>query len=382
MKTLVLCIDRDDDVGAKTGFRGPIIGRADNLAVALRLGLADPEDSDVNTIFSAITIYDDLVGQGEDVEIATLCGDRKVGAVADRIIASQLDEVLEEVRPDVASLISDGAEDESVFHLVSSRIRINHVKRVIVKQHPGLESTVYVVTKAFKEEKVRRKFLPLIGLPLLAYGLVVLLTVGILVYNKGILELPTSNLAGGLIAFLLGAYLLFSAYAIGRRFSDFLDQIEESYRSFKFSLISGDVSVYFTITAVVLMLLSFFLGLEAFLNRGSGILQKFLYFLGSFLWPFILGLEFYEAGFVVTAYLKRGSLPSHTFPVMGGILAVGLFVGFLTFTFGLLVGITDLPAGLGLYLVVIGFALALVIATYVWRRSRGAVVEVEEGWWR
>src|SRR5438132_1208262 len=53
MKTLVLCVDRDDDIGVKTGIRGPIVGREGNLAAATKLGLADPEDSDVNALLSA-----------------------------------------------------------------------------------------------------------------------------------------------------------------------------------------------------------------------------------------------------------------------------------------------------------------------------------------
>ncbi len=61
MKVLVLCIDRDDDLGQKTGIEGPVIGRNENVRAALALGLADPEDADTNTILAAISTYDDLV---------------------------------------------------------------------------------------------------------------------------------------------------------------------------------------------------------------------------------------------------------------------------------------------------------------------------------
>ena len=60
MKTLVLCVDRDNDIGAKTGLQAPLIGRDQNLAAATKLGLADPEDSDVNALLSAVSIYDGL----------------------------------------------------------------------------------------------------------------------------------------------------------------------------------------------------------------------------------------------------------------------------------------------------------------------------------
>ena len=50
MKILVLCVDRDDDIGVKTGIKGPLVGRDDNLAAATKLGLADPEDSDRKSV--------------------------------------------------------------------------------------------------------------------------------------------------------------------------------------------------------------------------------------------------------------------------------------------------------------------------------------------
>ena len=113
MKILVLCVDRDDDIGVKTGIKAPLVGREDNLAAATKLGLADPEDSDVNALLSAVSTYDSLVKQGQDAEIATICGDVRVGPTSDLILTQQLDQVLEEVRPDRVFLVSDGAEDEA-----------------------------------------------------------------------------------------------------------------------------------------------------------------------------------------------------------------------------------------------------------------------------
>src|SRR3989475_10250777 len=113
MKTLVLCVDRDDDIGTKTGIKGPLIGREDNLAAATKLGLADPEDSDVNALLSAVSTYDRLVKEGQDAEIATICGDVRVGPTSDLILTQQLDQVLDEVRPDRVFLVSDGAADKA-----------------------------------------------------------------------------------------------------------------------------------------------------------------------------------------------------------------------------------------------------------------------------
>ena len=49
-RILVLCVDRDDDVGIKTGVAGPIVGVKENIEVASKLGVADPSESDTNSI--------------------------------------------------------------------------------------------------------------------------------------------------------------------------------------------------------------------------------------------------------------------------------------------------------------------------------------------
>src|SRR3990172_9078274 len=170
MKTLVLCVDRDDDIGIKTGIKGPLIGRDDNLAAALKLGLADPEDSDVNALLSAISTYDDLVKQGVDAEVATICGDVRVGSASDLVLTQQLDRVLEEVRPSRAFLVSDGAEDEAFAPILGSRIKVDHVRRVYVRQAATLQSWYYQAAQGVKNPKIRRKLMIPLGLVLLLFG--------------------------------------------------------------------------------------------------------------------------------------------------------------------------------------------------------------------
>src|SRR5207245_10521847 len=117
MKTLVLCVDRDNDIGAKTGLQAPLIGRDQNLSAATKLGLADPEDSDVNALLSAVSIYDGLQRDNTDAEVATICGDVRVGAVSGLVLTKQLDQVLEQLRPDRVFLVSDGADDAALSTL-------------------------------------------------------------------------------------------------------------------------------------------------------------------------------------------------------------------------------------------------------------------------
>ena len=61
MTTLVLNIDRDNDFGRKANVKSPIIGLDNNLEAANKLAQVDPEDSDVNAIFLAISKYSSLL---------------------------------------------------------------------------------------------------------------------------------------------------------------------------------------------------------------------------------------------------------------------------------------------------------------------------------
>ena len=61
---LVLCIDRDNDLFEKAKVSGPIVGREANLNAAIKLALADPTDTDSNTIFRAVVLAD-----GEEIGV-------------------------------------------------------------------------------------------------------------------------------------------------------------------------------------------------------------------------------------------------------------------------------------------------------------------------
>jgi len=146
VKTLILCIDRDNDIGEKIGVEGPIIGEEKNIETARDLALADPEDTDVNAIFEAIRTAREL-----KTEIATLTGDRNVGIVSDGKIAKQLDELIEKFKPDSVVLVTDGAEDEEIIPIIQSRVKINSVKTVIVRQSKELEKAYFKITNFLRE---------------------------------------------------------------------------------------------------------------------------------------------------------------------------------------------------------------------------------------
>src|SRR6059036_2681878 len=226
MKTLVLCVDRDNDIGIKTGLRTPLVGRDENLAAATRLGLADPEDSDVNALLGAISIYDGRVKDGSDAVIATICGDVRVGAVSDLVLTKQLDQVLEQLRPERVFLVSDGAEDEAFSPIISSRIRVDHVRRVYVRQTPTAESLYYTIGRQLKNPRVRRKIVAPLGFVLLLFGAIYL-------------ALPYA--ASGLALILAGLYLIL----ISLPFTSLRDVFEKGgqyYARVRDSVASGELS--------------------------------------------------------------------------------------------------------------------------------------------
>jgi putative membrane protein len=146
VKQLVLCIDRDNDIGKKTGIEGPVFGRELNLEAAKRLGLKDPQDTDLNAIYGAIKTADEV-----GADIVTLTGNEHVGIVSDREIGRQLEEVIGKLNPDSVIFVSDGMDDEQVLPIIQSRIKVDAVVQVVVRQSRELEKAYFKLTNFMKE---------------------------------------------------------------------------------------------------------------------------------------------------------------------------------------------------------------------------------------
>lgn len=168
-KILVLCVDRDNDIGQKTKFKGPVVGRKENIELATELALADPTDSDSNTIFEAVRTHDELKKE-KDVEVATLAGDRKVGIKSDMILGKQLEKVLKKTKIKNIVLVTDGAEDEHIVPIIQGKVNIVSVKRVIVKQSENLEGMYYMVHDFIENPKMSKVVLGVPALALILYA--------------------------------------------------------------------------------------------------------------------------------------------------------------------------------------------------------------------
>lgn len=142
-KTLILCIDGDNDIGEKAKVETPILSRNANLEAAANLALSDPEEADANAMFGAVKLYDNLLSKypHETYQVATISGDAMGGVEADRKIVRELEEILSSFKASGVILVTDGYSDEAIIPLIQSRVPITSVQHVVVKHSERLEET-------------------------------------------------------------------------------------------------------------------------------------------------------------------------------------------------------------------------------------------------
>ena len=327
MKTLVLCVDRDDDLGTKTGISGPVIGREENLQASMALGLADPEEVDANTILSGLQLYDDLVKRGMDAEIATISGDTHVGFQSDLILTTQLENVLEVVKPDRAILVSDGAEDEAIYPVISSRVKVDSVKRVYVKQSRSVEGTYYMIMRTLQDEKMRRRWIVPLSLVLIIWGLLSLV-VKIVQFSDGEYRDigMLSQMALGATAVVLGFYLIGWAYRWAERTGVRLERMKRSIRQ-------GSLVIPFAIVGLVMAVVGVLIGYdmaeayrEGLLPHERSLAISILVFVSGCVWFIVFGVFAYESGKSVTAFLQTGKIKWSFIVMMVSVLATGFII--------------------------------------------------------
>ncbi|KAA0011673.1 hypothetical protein B6U81_07040 [Thermoplasmatales archaeon ex4484_30] len=299
MKTLVLCIDRDNDFGRKAGISSPVIGRKENLKAAEKLALVDPEDTDVNCLFSAISTYDEL----ENAEIATICGDINVGIASDEILSKQLDEVLNKVKPDRVIVVTDGAEDEYIIPIIESRIKIDAIKRVVVKQSQTLEGTYYLISRLMKDEKLQRRVMLPIAIVLLIWGFATLF---------GSMALGLSS-----IFIVLGIYLLIRILHIEGWLIKAGKEILVGLKKGRMTIFSSILSVFIIIIAIVLTT-----------NRLRDLKppEYVIQFINDVLWWFIIAILLIALGRFIDVYFKERRVLWNYSIIPFSLLAFGLIL--------------------------------------------------------
>jgi len=300
IKVLVLAIDRDDDFGKKAGVRGPVIGRDACINAALKLSLADPEDSDANVLYAAVKLYDELKEKGEfeDVGVALITGHPDVGVKSDLELQKQLEEVLKSFPADGVIPVTDGAEDEQIFPIITSRVPIISTRRVVVKQSESIETTYYILYRYLKEilsdPEAAKIFFGLPGMILLVYGIARLLSIK---YQQSVAII--SSTVTGLILFLIGGYFFAKAFRIrevlGHLLTKGFIQFVSAIAAI-FVLFAGAVNAYLNLESIALQLTGRYPGTE---------LLGAVIFLNALNTPFIVALGVLMIGKIVHSYLRK-----------------------------------------------------------------------------
>jgi putative membrane protein len=201
-KLLVICVDRDNDVGEKAGIKTPVVGRDSCIEAAQRLALEDPEDADSNSIFYAVKTYEDLVSKGYNAEIITVAGVENRGVQADEKIVTEIRKVLEKFSANGAVIVSDGEDDESVIPIIQNVLPVVSVQRVVMKVSRSVEYSYAVFGKYLKmiayDSKYSKFFLGVPGILLLIGGIA-----SVFGYTGEIFAVLISILGG---AFLIRAF--------------------------------------------------------------------------------------------------------------------------------------------------------------------------------
>jgi putative membrane protein len=249
---LILCVDLDDDLGRKTEFDTPVVGRDNVEEAAVALANADPEDSDVNVCFQGVHLHDAI--DDESVEVAVVTGTAKADVSANRKVGEEVDTVLaslstgEDVR---ALVVTDGAQDESVLPVIRSRVPIDAVRRVVVRQAQDLESMYYTFKQVLADPETRGTILIPLGILLLIYPVAIV---------ADAIGLPGSTL--GVVSALIGLYILFRGLGLE-------DAIDRSLERVRVGLFSGRAQLITYVVAAALVVVGGVGGLEVIRGMGN-----------------------------------------------------------------------------------------------------------------
>ena len=239
-RLLVICVDRDNDVGSKTGIATPVVGRDACIMAAQRLALEDPEDADSNSIFYAIKTYEDLLSKGYQTEIITVAGVEDRGVQADEKIAREIRQVLEKFSANGAVIVSDGEDDESVIPIIQNVLPVVSVQRVVMKVSRSVEYSYAVFGKYLKmiayDSKYSKFFLGVPGILLLIGGI-------------GTIFGYTAEIFAFLIS-ILGAAFLIRAFDVDRAWARLTKPTP-----------AGFIRIFTLVTGVILMIASVVAGL-------------------------------------------------------------------------------------------------------------------------
>ena len=316
-KTLVLVVDRDDDFGVKGKVNTPVIGVQNCLDAATAFGIADPEDSDLNALFAAVSVCLEIQEDGHEADVALICGDEKVGHRSDLALVAQLEEVLDEIEPDSVVLVGDGAEDEYIYPIISSRAHVDSVRKVYVKQAPGIEGSFYIITKMLSDPGKRKRFLVPLGLIIVLLSLF-FITPALMVYSADHDINTLASMSGALAFFFIGFVIILYGYNVAERY--------EEFRRNLISSLAGDTTrlIFLCISLCIVVIMAAWNYIELGDLYITSVIQWCLFYVTSMIWPVIIAIMVYIIGAAIQEYQTRRIVKLSMVFGSVGIMSLGL----------------------------------------------------------
>lgn len=298
-KIIIICVDRDNDLGTKVNLSTPIVGRENVLDAATKLALSDPEEADANVLFYGVKLYDELISKGKNIEIAAIAGDENIGYTSDFKISEQIDEVIKSTKAKACIFVSDGAEDEHVLPIIQSKINVVSVERVVIKQSQALESTYYVI-KDFIEEVVSKPELARIFFGIPALMLLVYMLFGANSWR--------------IISGIVGIFLFIKAFNLE-------PEIEKSIRSIKESFASGKASFFTYITGAIVLVIGILRGYTRIKTSESTVYRGIPHFISGSIDLITISLLLIIFGLTIDAAIEKRKINKY---ILLGVFVISL----------------------------------------------------------
>ena len=191
----------------------------------------------LHAIFQAISTYDRLKSEGEDVQVVVIGGNHFRFLEGDRKIARLVDDVIRDTGADQCILVTDGGEDEYVLPIIQRKVQIISIQRVVVSQMPNLEGTFYILKKFLSDPKISKLVLVLPGLTLLLYAIS---------YALSRPEIATSIIAAG-----IGGYLLYKGFSLDDFIRNEVSDLRSTLYRGRFSFVTYISAILFAIIGVM-----------------------------------------------------------------------------------------------------------------------------------
>ena len=353
-RVLVLCIDRDDDVGLKGKMKTPVVGRELCLNAGTNLAITDPEDADSNAIFAAIKTYEDLLSRGYETQVAVVAGRHNRGVQADEKIINEIKLILNTFNAEAAVIVSDGEDDETVIPVIQSFIPVISIQRIIIKHSRSVEYSYALFGRYLKmlafDPRYSKFFLGVPGALLVVSGIAV--TFGL---TKEVVALILTILGG---AFIIRAF-----------------DIDKSFSSMGKPTPTTFIRIFSLFAGILIIIVSFFNGYssipDSLLSSDMSNYEFFTnkYVIGSFIKGTItllwIGLSTILGGILLSNWFK-GSI--RTFSDILRLVILGLlYYPILQFTSVLLEGTSPFSLISSL---LIGLAITLIAATFLFQYYR------------